>query len=234
MKKTIKNQSMKKSSFLTTGAVMGTLACAILTASCSKTNNSANPGNSNPNNSNPVTTAIRFTNNTPTPVNLYYYGGATVIAVGASFSVSGTAGTVFTASANTFGTIDSSMTYGTSYTTGSQLGDPLNWTISETYPASDTLTFPLNVQPSEFFLKIKNTSSQNIGRIWVNYGISPGQEYFPYLTIPNDGKVHSVGYFPAFTNSNLYLKSSNYTINWSYTLSLPMVNNQVYTYTATN
>src|SRR5262245_48402925 len=118
---------MKKAHLLNRATQMFLLCAILFSTSCSKTdgpspvsNTNSNTNNSNGNNNNNNTnhtggtTAIKFTNNAPTPINIYGYGGTAVIPVGGSMTFTGTAGTVFTASANTYATMVSSMLAGTS------------------------------------------------------------------------------------------------------------------------
>lgn len=191
--------------------------CMAIFSACSKNDStSVTPSN----------TVIKFTNTTHTAINIYGYGGTAVIPVGGSMSFSGSPGTSFSASAYTYGTASN----------GAQLGERINWNLSETFPSSDTLRESLSVSSSYFYLQIKNVSSYTIGgRIFVNYYSATGIESFDNVVIPNDGVTYSIGYFNALTTTDVRMAPSPATgAYWDISLALPFITDQVGLVTATD
>jgi len=178
-----------------------------------------------------ATTFISYKNNTFTPVTLTITGAATkVIPVGQSVTISGSYGTTATGLAATSGAASQ---LGIN-TVGGAIGVPINWEISNNFPAvpADTLIQTLDVGASYFFLTMVNKGHQNV----IDYSVNI---YFPYgttyedVTVPNDGKPYELGYYLAYTGSNVYAKFSNQTVD-SLGIVLPFTTNQSITVTVTN
>lgn len=220
-------------------AALFLLGTTLFGTACSKSNGPTpnNNGNNGPNNNTNTgnkTTAIKYTNSAPTPINIYGYGGTAVIPVGGSITFTGTSGTTFTASANAYATMTSAMLSGTS-TLGSQIGDKVSWSISNTFPTSDTLRQELYVDASVFYLRVRNTSSTKVKSLRINSDLGSQYRFLASdLVIPNNGETYDLGYFPASVNSTVYLFESAYGsasaggLKWYLTCSLPMSNNQTY------
>jgi hypothetical protein len=165
------------------------------------------------------TTEIDYYNNTFTPVDIYVNSVYKVIPVGGYIAITGPYGSYAGGSANTYETNSA----------GAQVGLNLNWALSDSF-ALGTKAVYIDVPSQYFFLKITNNSSYTITEVFVNYGLS--SQSLDYITIPNNGNTYDIGYYDAFTNSDLYLTASNYT--WSYNLNLPFTQNQSYTFVAGN
>jgi len=186
---------------------------------CSNGKCNCPPGYSGGNCGNLDTTEIDYYNNTFTPITIVINYVNRTIPVDSYFAIRWTYGSVMTATAST-----SSATL-----SGAQVGLKLYWTLSDSFGLSKKTVY-INVSPEYFFLKIANTSSNNINYVYVNYGLSA--QSVDYITIPNTGNTYDIGYYRALANSNLYLTSA--TNSWNYTFNLPFTLNQSYTYVAAN
>jgi len=167
----------------------------------------------------PDTTEIDFYNNTFTPVNISINYQGQVIPVGGYVAYTGPNGYGAKGSANT----------SEHNSSGAQVGLQLSWTLNDSFPATKRAVY-INVPSQYFFLKITNTSSYTINEVFVNYGLA--SQTLDYLAVPDDGNTYDIGYYDAFTNSNLYLTASNYS--WTYNLNLPFTQNQAYNFVASN
>ena len=175
-----------------------------------------------------VTTAIVYKNNTFTPITISVNDLGKTIPVGGSVSFTGKYGTDAIGTATTSG---SATSLGIS-TAGGVIGLPINWSISNTFPVSDTLRVPLDVGATYFFLRMTNKSDKNIIDYYVNYKFPYGESYED-VTIPNDSKQYDLGYYLAYQYSNVQTQSVNAKINY-FTLSLPGVSNQSASVTINN
>ena len=80
-----------------------------------------------------------------------------------------------------------------------------------------------------FYLKLVNSSAAPITKLYVNYGLQA--QTLDNITIPNDGKTYSIGYYSAYSNSNA--RAENATSYWYWaSLSLANTQNQSITLTA--
>ncbi|MEX8547661.1 MAG: hypothetical protein V5804_08675 [Mucilaginibacter sp.] len=162
------------------------------------------------------TSTITYTNASFTSVNITVNGLAKTIAVGSSAQYTGTPNAAATGTATTSGKTSS----------GTVVGNTISWTLSNTFPASGNANSTLNVGGDFFFLKVKNTSSKTINKLYVNYGLV--SQTLDNVVIANDGLVYNLGYYKAYTNSNV--RGENGTTSWSWnTLSLPFTTNQSFT-----
>ncbi len=170
----------------------------------------------------PNVTDITYTNDTYTPINFTVNGNTVVIPVGGSVTYSGDYGTNFVGTASTSGTTSS----------GAQVGLLITWNLSDPFPTSGTSTIGLDVSSNYFFLKIINDNlNYYIGQVYVNYGLA--SQSLDYVTIPNTSLTYYIGYYDAWSNSNLYLLTSGGSYYWGpYSISLPFTTNQSYTFTA--
>ena len=167
-------------------------------------------------------TGISYQNNTFTPITIVVNGAEQTIPVGGSYTYKGKVGTAATGTASTAGAASS---LGIS-TPGGIIGLTINWSIDNTFPGKDTLRVPLDVGASYFFLRMANTSPKNIINYYVNYQSAYGQ-FYQDVTVPNTGTMYDLGYYLAYTSSNVQTQSSNSKINWK-AVSLPFTNNQVF------
>jgi len=165
------------------------------------------------------TTTITFVNPTYTTMDISFNGQTKTAAAGSSAVFSGTANSSATGTATTSGKT----------TSGTQVGSLLTWNISQAFPASGNLNYTLNAGPDYFFLKMKNQSSLGIQKVYVNYGLV--NQTVDNISVPNNGTVYNLGYYKAFSNSNVRAENGNNYWLWS-TLSLPYINNQSITVTA--
>jgi len=191
----------KISLLITVAAVLG--FSAILFTSCKKDK---------------VYTTLYYQNNTFTPVYITINGASNTIAAGSTVSFTGQQGSEANGSASTSGTT----------TSGSALGQTISWTLADNFPASGTQTNEINVSSDFFYLKINNTSPYAISSVYVNFGLT--SQTLDYATLPNDGNTYGIGYYDAWTNSNVHLESISHF--WDASLSLPLDDNQSYTFYA--
>jgi hypothetical protein len=131
----------------------------------------------------------------------------------------GTPGAPASGTATTFGTFSS----------GQPLGEIVTIALNYNYPSSGTFTYQVNIPPSYYYLKIKNSGLYNIGPFVMNSGLV-GQ-----MTIngnqPPDNSVYGFGYFKAYSNSNVVatINSGSQTFTWyqgTGDFILPFTNNQ--------
>ncbi len=165
--------------------------------------------------------SITYTNDTYTPINITVGGSAAVINAGTSVSFIGAAGTAVNVTAYTSGTTS----------TGSQVGDLISWSFTDNFPTDgDALTEPLDVSAAYFYLYMKNTNaSESINAIYVNYGSS--QQTVDNVTVPNDGNVYGIGYYLAYSNTEVYATGSASSY-WTWYPAIPNVANATVTLTA--
>ncbi len=163
-------------------------------------------------------TTLTYTNNTFTQVYITVGGVQTTIPVGGQTSFTGTPGSLLSATAYTSGTTSS----------GTVVGETINWDLSDYFPTSGTAYVDLNVSSTYFYLKISNTSSYDINKVYVNYGLS--SQTLDNITVYNTGYTYGIGYYRAYTNTNLYLTSGSHY--WNYDLYLSFTTNQSYTFNA--
>jgi hypothetical protein len=78
-------------------------------------------------------------------------------------------------------------------------------------------------------LKVINTSTKPILKLYVNYGLVA--QTLDNITIPNDGLTYTLGYYQAYSNSNVRAENGTTFWNWN-PLNLPFTNNQVKILTA--
>jgi hypothetical protein len=159
---------------------------------------------------------ITFSNPTYTPIIITFNNQTLTIPSGSSVTYSSSAGTIGTGTASTSGVTNS----------GTQVGELLTWNLDYPFPAPQAnSTVALNEGSTYFFLKIINNASVPMTGIYVNYGYN--NQTFDNVTVPNNGIVTSVGYYYAFTNSNVRATSAIGTYWYWPNLNLPFLNNQL-------
>jgi hypothetical protein len=160
-----------------------------------------------------TTGVITYTNHTFTPITLTINSQVQTVAVGSSATVSGTPGTTYSGTAVTSGSTSG----------GTQVGLKLTWNLNGTFP-SNSSSVSLDVISDYFFVFITNNhASKTITQVYVNYGLT--SQTLDNISIPNNGTKYGIGYYKAYTNSNVRLESPNSYWYWS-TLGLHGTSNQ--------
>lgn len=163
---------------------------------------------------------ITYSNPTSTTITLVANGQTKTIPPGGSAEFTGTPSEVVSGTASTSGLTAS----------GSVIGVVMSWNIYDYFPSGGGSTdIALNVGSEYFYLKMINTSTKVIQKLYVNYG-TVGQT-LNNITIPNDGLTYTLGYFNAYSNSNVRAESGTTYWFWN-PLNLPFSNNQIKTLTA--
>jgi hypothetical protein len=165
----------------------------------------------------PTSSTITYVNDTSTPVKMVAGGQTQMIDPGKSLVFTGKPGASLTGSASTSGVT----------TTNKQVGGLVSWTVNDTYPASGNLTQNFDALSEVFFLEIVNNSAYTFTKVYVNYGFT--SQTLDNISIPNDGNTYNIGYYKAYTNTNVRVESSNggYAMG---NISLPFTSNQTYTF----
>lgn len=162
-----------------------------------------------------TTSTISFANKTYTTMTITFDGVTKDVDPGGTGVFTGTPNSTATGSAFTFGRT----------TSGTQVGSKLTWNLSNTYPATGNLTTNLNVDAEYFMIYITNSSSKEISKVYVNHGLQ--SETLDNLSLPNNGTKYRIGYYKAFSNSNVRLESGTSFWTWtSANLALPFTVNQ--------
>jgi hypothetical protein len=161
-------------------------------------------------------TTVTIQNDAYTTISLTLNGQSTTVDAGSSVSFTAQPGTVISGQATTSGG-----------TTTAPLGITLSWSLNNySFPSYGTTVIPIDVSSDYFFLTVKNISSKSVTKVDVNYNLTA--QTTDYVNIPNDGYVYGVGYYEAYTNSNLKLTlSDNSYLTWA-SLNLPFNSNQVF------
>lgn len=158
-------------------------------------------------------TTLAYQNDTYTDIHLVVNGSNYTIPAGGTVSFTGSYGDQLQGTATTSGTT----------TTADIIGLQMHWVINDVFPASGTTTEDMDVSADYFFLKITNNGPEAVEDVIVNYGTTAQRT--DYITIPNDGYTYGIGYYSAYTNSNVKAESNAYT--WTFnSLGLPYVSNQ--------
>lgn len=163
---------------------------------------------------------IIYSNPTSTTISLTINGENRTILPGGSTEFTGKSSETATGSATTSGKTAS----------GNVIGSVMNWAINDYFPSGGgSIDYALNVGSEYFYLKMINTSTKPILKLYVNYGLIA--QTLDNITIPNDGLTYSLGYYHAYSNSNV--RAENGTTFWYWNpLNLPFTNNQVKVLTA--
>jgi hypothetical protein len=160
---------------------------------------------------------ITFNNATFTEINITFNGLTKIIAVGGTATFSGSPNGSAGGQATTYGKTSG----------GSQIGELIGWTLSYNFPsAGGNSNINLNVTSTYFFLKMRNSGTQSLNPVYVNYGLT--SQTIDNVTIPNDGITYKLGYYKAFSNGNVRAyRGSSYTY-WDHGVqyTLPGTNNQ--------
>ena len=112
-----------------------------------------------------------------------------------------------------------------SFTT-SNYGLIMVWDFDVTIGSED-IDQPLYYGGDYFFLNLRNSSSYTINDFVVNQDLTT--EYHSELDMPNNSTWYGIGYFNAWTNSNVYIYSDASSTYWSIDpITLSFQNNQTY------
>ncbi|MEO5592228.1 MAG: hypothetical protein ABIR15_03460 [Chitinophagaceae bacterium] len=160
-----------------------------------------------------TTTSVSYKNATFTDISITLGGTQKTITPGNSASFSGSANASFSASATTSGKTSN----------GTQVGSLLQWKLDGNFPVSGTKNTDLNVAADYFFLKLINQSNKTISKLYTNYGLT--SQTTENLSIASDGKTYFLGYYKAYSNSNVRAESGTTYWQWN-TLSLTFTQNQ--------
>lgn len=122
----------------------------------------------------------------------------------------------------------SAYTNGTT-STGDQVGLRVTWSgtlILNCEPVS----YNLNVASSNFFLYIKNSGGHKLVNLYVNYGLV--SQTYDNILISNNGIRYSLGYYKAYTNSNVRMYYQDIPTSYVYwnqgnQFTLPWTSNQI-------
>jgi PKD repeat protein len=90
---------------------------------------------------------------------------------------------------------------------GQQLGLEISWS-ENSIVLEEVLDIELSAGSTYFFLNITNSGSGSLNNLWVNYGLST--QMYDNILLPNDGNKYKIGYYKAFSNSNvrMYFQSN--------------------------
>jgi hypothetical protein len=176
-------------------------------------------GNGGGNSGGITSSTISYLNNSFKNVTITVNNQTKTIAPGNTVAFTGTPGSLATGTASSSGQTSS----------GTQVGLKITWALSNTFPASGALSVPLNVGSNFFFLRIINNSAYTINSLYVNYGLQAQSQ--DNISIPDDGNTYDIGYYSAYSNSNVRAESGSLYWLWS-SLNLPYTQNQSTTVTA--
>jgi hypothetical protein len=165
---------------------------------------------------------ITFINPAFTPIDITFNGENKTAPIGGKAVFSGPQNTIKTGNASTSGKTSQ----------GTQVGLFLSWDFSISFPVSGSnIDYTLDVSSDYFFLKMINNSSFSITQVYVNYGLQ--SQTFDNITIQNNGSTYSLGYYKAFTNSNVRAEDGQHIWSWNQ-LNLHFTKNQAITVQAVN
>jgi PKD repeat protein len=121
----------------------------------------------------------------------------------------------------------SASTYGAT-TSGTQVGLKLAWNGPITLSGGN-LSFYLNVPSTYFFLNLTNSSASDWVGLYVNYGLV--SQSYDAVEILNNGFKNTLGYYYAYSNSNVRVYSANGLLQWNWyngtNFTLPGTANQL-------
>jgi hypothetical protein len=193
---------------------VGIITVLLFTA-CQKTATAPNGGGGGGNSS----TTITYVNDSYTPISITVNGSTQTIAAGQNVVFKGTAGATATGQASTSGIT----------TSNTQVGLLMTWTLNNNFPTTGNFTVNLDVPSTYFFLKIINNSTSTTTKLYVNYGLT--SQTLENISMAPNTNVYNLGYYLAYTNSNVRLE--NATSFWYFSpLNLPFVVNQQFIGTA--
>jgi hypothetical protein len=121
----------------------------------------------------------------------------------------------------------SAYTYGTT-TSGTQVGLEIDWSGTLTLTGG-TASYNLNVPSTYFYIYITNNGTHYLQYLYVNYGLV--SQTYDNIIIYNNSVKNKIGYYKAYTNSNVRIywqDNTNYYAYWNQGthFTLPWTNNQ--------
>ncbi len=160
--------------------------------------------------------SIVYVNNGYTDLNMVVGGATLVVPALSSSSISGPAG--------------SAIQVTSVYTQGS-FGEAIDWAdFTDYFPTGgDTRTEPFDIAAGYFFLQMKNVSSYVINSLYVNYQTPAATHEYPY--IPNDGQIYDIGYYDAYSTTDVHAEAGVNVWDWS---GVSYVKNSLFSVTAAN
>jgi hypothetical protein len=198
------NQQTLRNLFILLFATLLAAGCTKTTPTPDNNNGSGNgSGNNNGGGSGGSSSTLTFINDTYTAITINVDNQTQSIPVASQIVLKGTPGASISGTATTSGQTSS----------GTQVGLMITWNLSYTYPTSGNLSVKLDAESNYFFLKVINQSSIPMTTIYVNFGLSA--QTTDNINIPNDGKTYNIGYYSAYSNSNV--KATNGNTYWLWT-----------------
>src|SRR6185312_5894922 len=88
------------------------------------------------------------------------------------------------------------------------LGQNLEWHIDTTINSWHNITYPLQIGPDYFLLKMINNSPENM----IYLKVSSGQTDYSYsfdVTIPNDGRTYNLGYYRTLSDLSVIARNGD-------------------------
>lgn len=138
-----------------------------------------------------ISTDITFYNPVFTDIYITIGNSTQTINPGSSVTFSGIKGSSASFSAYTLVTSSS----------GTQLGLRMTWSINLTL-TGNAASYYLNIPNTYFFLYITNNSPNGyLAPLYVNYGMTAQTE--DLISIPNDGVQYGIGYYYAYSNTEV-------------------------------
>lgn len=182
-------------------------------------NNGGSGGNNGGNTSS--NTSLEYINKTHYAIDITLNGITKTAPYNGSAIFTGTASSKATGTATSNGKTSS----------GTQVGLKITWNLNHTFPTTGTQLVDLSAGSEVFFLQIINQSQTPMNKVIVNNGLQ--SQTVDNISIPADGKLYNIGYYKAFTNSNVRAEGNNNRY-WTWpNLNLKFENNQLKTLTAT-
>jgi len=166
------------------------------------------------------TSSIKFVNNTYTEIVININNNNKTIPIGDNVTFTGIPNSSASGWAKTSGKT----------TSGDQIGELLNWNLNYNYPsAGNNKIVNLDITSTYFFLYIKNSGTHKLNPLKVNVNLT--SETVDNILIPNDGVKYSIGYYKAFSNTEIRAYKNGDTNNWVFWkhgnhFTFPNTNNQ--------
>ena len=152
--------------------------------------------------------SISFTNDAFTTMNITVNGSTSSVDPGQTIAFVGGEGTNANVTANT-----------AAYTSsGAQVGEMVNLAFSTSFPTDGDLNSQLmDIPASYFYLDLNNATAEYFNTVYVNYGTSA--QTADYISVPNTGVSYGIGYYFAYSGTEVYATSPSYY--WYYYPTIP-------------
>ncbi len=157
---------------------------------------------------------VTFNNPIFTDIVITCYGSTKTITPGSSVTFYNILGSSVSYSAYTSGKTSG----------GTQVGLKLTW--NNTVDLTVDNNYTLIVSDDYFFLYLRNYGTHVLTNLYVNYGLVP--QTYDNIIVPHDNVNYSIGYYKAFTNTNVRMyyqdvpasyvywnQGSNFTLPWT-------------------